>query len=94
MQGDRGCAYIGKRKLIFRVMSATQEVPLRRGVKQWGRGDFRGVAKRIIWKLFRSGEPWGQLGNSLEVFMNSEEIMGLVGAQGIWGEGMRQVWRS
>lgn len=51
--------YIGKRKHIFRGMSATQEVPLRRGVKQWGRGDFRGVARRVIWKLFRSGEPWG-----------------------------------
>lgn len=48
------CAH---RKKKARFQSDTKEVPLRRGRKQWGRGDFRGVARRVLWKLARSGEP-------------------------------------
>lgn len=79
MEGDRGCAYTGKRKHIFRVMSATRALQLRHSMERWGRGDFRGAAREVIQELVRSGAPWELLGNSLEVFMNDEGIMGPVG---------------
>lgn len=83
-----------KKKAHFRVTSATKEVQLMQGMKQCGRGGFRGVARRVIWKLVRSDEPWELLGKNLEDFMNSEETIGPIKAQGMWGEGRRQVWRS
>lgn len=63
-------------------------------MERWGRGDCRGAAREVIWELVRSGAPWELLRNSLEVFMNDEGIIGPVGAQGLWGKGIGQVWRS
>lgn len=84
-----------KKKAHFQSDECYQGSSTEAGHEQWGRGGLRGVARRVIWKLVRSGEPWELLRNGQEVFfMNSEETIGPVKAQGMWGERWRQAWRS
>lgn len=58
-------------------------------MEQWGRGDFRGAVRKVIWKLIRRGEPW-----SCQVSMNNEKVMGPAGTGVRGGDGSGEADRD